>query len=230
MKKHIVAAAAAALALGSVSLASAASVPCPVTYAHPSKAKQTKASFVQAFISCNNPGGNTANATTETGSTPTCFPAETGAQKTNSEGSGAWLWGPKSQGSITFKSGKNKITEPQPPNVNDPTAVDLSIQVKFSDIHDNTGLADNVNGRVQALSRATLIDRKHNQLMTVVDFPTGFSIHASGGKISKKTSATVILNGLNQPALPACTTVEMLAVLVKDPVNNVFANLGNYLP
>jgi hypothetical protein len=226
MKKLILAAGAAALALGSVSIASAAATPCAVSYAHPSKAKQTKASLVQAFVSCNNPGGNTPNATTETGTTPTCFPAETFHQQALQPPLG-WLWGPKSQGSVTFKAGKNKIGGPLN---TDPTAVDLFITVKLSDIHDNTGLADGTNGNVQALSRATLIDRLHNQLMTVIDFPTGFGIPVTGGKVNKKTSATVILNNLSQPALPACTTIEMISVLVKDPNGNTFANLGNYLP
>ena len=225
MKKLILAAAAGALALGSASIASAAASTCAATYAHPAQAKQTKASLVQAFVSCNNPGGNTPNATTGP-STPTCFPAETFGQQANNP-PGTWVWGPKSQGSITFKAGKNKV---EGPLNTDPNASDLFITVKMSDIHDDTGLADNVDGRVSALSRATLVDRTHNQVETVIDFPTGFSIHAANGKVNTKTSATVILNRLQNPALPACTQIEMIAVLVKDPNGTVFGNLGNYLP
>jgi hypothetical protein len=46
-----------------------------------------------------------------------------------------WTWGPKSKGDITFKAGKNKVVHPLN---TDPNAVDLNIQVKISDIHDNT--------------------------------------------------------------------------------------------
>jgi hypothetical protein len=225
MNKHIIAASAGALVIGIASIASAAATPCAVSYQHPSKAKQIKSTLVQAFVSCNNPGGNTPNATTETGTVPTCYPAETVHQQAGSPPLG-WTWGPKSKGDITFKAGKNKVVHPLN---TDPNAVDLNIQVKISDIHDNTGTADGTSGSVQSLSRATLIDRAADQLMTVIDFPTGFGITVTGGKVSKKTSATVILNNLSQPALRACTTIELISVLVKDPNGNTFANLGTFL-
>lgn len=225
MKKHIIAASAGALVIGIASLASAAATPCAVSYQHPAKAKSIKSALVQAFVSCNNPGGNTPNATTETGTVPTCYPAETVHQQAGSPPLG-WTWGPKSKGDISFKAGKNKVVHPLN---TDPNAVDLNIQVKISDIRDNTGTADGTSGSVQSLSRATLIDRAADQLMTVIDFPTGFGITVSNGKVSKKTSATVILNNLSQPALRACTTVELISVLVKDPNGNTFANLGTFL-
>lgn len=231
MKKHILIAGAAMLALGSASLASAASVPCAVTYQHPSSAKQIKASLTQAFVSCNNPGGNTPNATTETGTVPTCFPAETFHENAGSPALG-WTWAAKSSGSITFKAGKNKLMGPPDYAQNtDPNAIDLYIQIKISGILDNTGVASGTNGSVQTVARATLIDRAEQSApMTVIDFPTGFGVPVTNGKISKKTSATVILDALNQPALPACTNIEVVSVLVKDPNGNTFANLGTYLP
>jgi hypothetical protein len=227
MKKHILTAGAAVLAIGfSASLASAAAAPCPVTYQHPAKAAKLTSNLVQAFVSCGNPGGNTPNATTETGTVPTCFPAETYNEQAGSPPSG-WLWGPKSQGTISFKAGKNKVVHPLN---QDPTAVDLYIQIKMSDIRTLAGPADQDQGTVATVARATLIDRANNELMTVIDFPTGFDVQSSGGKIQKKTSATVILNALNQPALPRCTTIEVVSVLVKDPNGTIFANLGTYLP
>lgn len=228
MKKHLIAAGAAVLALGSVSLASAASVPCAAQYQHPAKAASLKSSLVQAFVSCNNPGGNVPNATTETGTVPTCYPAETYNENAGSQ-PGGWTWGPKSQGSISFKAGANKIfTPPNPPS----GGVDLYIQVKISDIRDGTALADTTFGQVSTVARATFPDRLENALgpMTIIDFPTGFPIQVLGGKVSKKYSATQILNGLGQPALPNCTTIEVVSVLVKDPNNNAFASIGTYLP
>lgn len=230
MKKHILAAGAAALALGSVSLASAASFPCDATYPHPAKASSLKSSLVQAFVSCNNPGGNVPNATTETGTVPTCYPAETYHQNAGTPDFG-WEWGPKSQGSISFKAGVNKLLPPDYPLNTEPGS-DLYIQVKISDIRDNTGVATGTNGSVSTVARATFPDRQENALgaMTVIDFPTAFPVTVTSGKISKKYTATQILNDLNQPSLPHCATIEVVSVLVKDPNNNTFANLGTYLP
>ena len=236
MKKHLIVAGAAALALGAASTASAAAFPCAATYQHPVQAKQIKAALTQAFVSCNNPGGNTPNATTETGTVPTCYPAETYHENAGSPALG-WTWGPKGKGDITFKAGKNKLVadpgdpnDPYPQNT-DLNAVDLFISVKIGDIRDNTGIASGTNGAVQTVARATLIDRAETSApMTVIDFPTGFGISVTNGKVSKKTSATVILDGLSQPALPACTNIEVVSVLVKDPNGNSFANIGTYLP
>ncbi len=232
MKKHILAAGIAVLA--SASIASAASVPCAVQYQHPSKAKQIKGSLVQAFVSCNNPGGNVPNATTETGTVPTCFPAETYHENAGSPSQG-WTWGPKSKGDISFKAGKNKLCGLPDFGQNDcaelSDQVDVFIQIKMSDIRDNTGLANQSFGKVSTVTRATLIDRaEQGAPMTIIDFPTEFDIEAINGKISQKSSATVILDDLSQPALPPCTTLEIVAVLVLDPNGNPFANLGTYLP
>ncbi|MEB2284442.1 MAG: hypothetical protein B6D46_02860 [Polyangiaceae bacterium UTPRO1] len=228
MKKLVLVAGAAALALGTAGIAGAAAAPCAVNYAHPASAKQIKASLVQAFVSCNNPGGHIPNATTETGTVPTCYPAETFHEANGSPALG-WTWGAKGKGDITFKAGKNKVGGPLN---TDPTASDLYISIKMAGIEDNTGPATGANGQVATVARATLIDRAQHALgpMTVIDFPTTFGITATGGKVSKKTSATVILNALSQPALPACTTIEVVKVLVLDPNNNAFANLGAFLP
>ena len=40
-------------------------------------------------------------------------------------------------------------------------------------------------------------------------------VTTSNGRINKRTSATAILNGLGQPALPPCSNVEVVSVLVK---------------
>ena len=126
-----------------------------------------------------------------------------------------------------FKAGKNKVVHPLN---TDPLAVDLYIQVKISDIHDNTGSADGTNGSVQSSSRATLIDRAADQLMTVVDFPTGFGIPVTNGKVSKKTSATVILNNLSQPALRACTTIELIVDVGEGSERQHVRELGHVPP
>jgi hypothetical protein len=208
------------LALGfSVSNASAAAYPCGAAYMHPTSAKLIKAALVQAFVSCNSP-----NDTTETGTVPSCSPAETYDEAAGSP-PGGWRWGAKGKGDITFKASKNKLYD----ILNPLNSADLAISVKISQIEDETGPAFS-NGSVQTLARATIVDRAANVRMTIIDFPTGFGIFASGGKVSKKTSASVILNGLSQPALPHCSNVELVSMMVKDPNGNTFATQGIYLP
>src|SRR5262245_53796557 len=87
MKQHLFVAGAAVLALGfTASMASAANC----AYEHPKSAKSLKSSMVQAMVSCNNPGGNTPNATTE-GGVPTCAPPETFHEQAGSP-PGGWTW------------------------------------------------------------------------------------------------------------------------------------------
>ena len=66
--------------------------------------------------------------------------------------------------------------------------------------------------------------------MTVVDFPAGFPITVVDGKSKIKTSANVLLNGIGQPGLPGCSTIEVVSVTIVDPNGNTFANLGTFLP
>jgi hypothetical protein len=226
MKKHILVAGAAVLALGfSVSVASAYTCTSPTNippgaYPHPYTAKKVVASLTQAFVSCGAP-----NATTETGTVPTCDPAESYHQAAGSP-TGGWLWGPRSRGAITFRASKNKIVNLlNPPG----DSVDLLISVKINGIEDENGASDGGNGSVATVARATIIDRLADHLMTVIDFPTGFGVTTSHGSIKKRTSATAILNGLSQPALPPCANVEVVSVLVKDPNGNSFANIGTFL-
>lgn len=236
MNKYMFAAGAAVLALGLTGVANAASSrPCTPfnQYIHPAKAKAVSASLVQKYVSCNNPGGNVENSETES-ATPTasCYPAETiagfnaGGQANVPDGT--FVWGPKGTGTLSFKAGKNKITGA--PNVDDDGAVDLNIQLKMSDILDETGPVEGLSGTVNSLARTTIIDRGELKVMTIFDFPTSFSFQLLGGKCTKKISATQIINPLGQPALPACTTIELVSVVVRDFNGNDFAAIGTYLP
>ena len=217
MKKHILVAGAALLALSfSASMASAANC----AYPHPKSAKQIKSSLVQAMVSCGNPGGNVPNSTTE-GGVPTCAPPETYNQQAGSPGSG-WLWGPSSKGDVTFKASKNKVTT-------DVDSGDLSVAVKMSGLVDSIGPV-NGNGSLSTLARATLKDRMNGD-MTVVDFPAPFGLPCVDGKINRKTSANdLLVNVIGQPALPSCSSIELVDVKVVDENGNNFASLGTFLP
>lgn len=222
MKKHIFVTGAAVLALGFT--ASMASAVCD--YEHPKKAGQLKSSMVQAMVSCNNPGGNTPNSTTE-GGVPTCAPPETFHQQAGSP-SGGWSWDEnKAKGDVSFKAAKNKVPM-QPAD-----SADLAVQLKMSGILQG-GLTPsgpaNGNGVLATVARATLKDRMNGD-MTVVDFPAGFQVTAVNGKISRKTTANELLVGtLGQPALPSCSSIEVVSVAVVDPNGNNFASMGTFLP
>jgi len=216
MKKHIFVAGAAVLALGyTVSLANAA-----CNYQHPKSAKSLKSSLVQAMVSCGNPGGNVPNSTTE-GGVPTCAPPQTFNEQAGSPGNG-WKWGPSSKGDVSFKAAKNKITT-------DVDSGDLAVAVKISGIIDSIGPV-NGNGSLATVARATLKDRMNGD-MTVVDFPAGFGVTAVDGKINRKTSANdLLVNTLGQPALPSCSSIEVVDVKIVDENSNNFASMGTFLP
>jgi hypothetical protein len=223
MKKHILVAGAALLALSfSASMASA-----QCAYQHPKSAKQLKSSLVQAMVSCGNPGGNTPNSTTE-GGVPTCKPPQTFHEK-NGNQAGGWLWGPSSKGDVTFKAGKNKINPTNDPAVAADSG-DLYITLKMSGIVDNTTLPASGNGSLSTVARATLKDRANGD-MTVVDFPAGFGITAVSGKINRKTSANdLLVNVIGQPALPSCSSIEVVDVNVIDENGDNFARMGTFIP
>lgn len=229
MKKHLVAAGAAVLALGlTVSIASAAAPPCAPGLAHPSKAKGLKSSLTTAFVSCGNLGGATANSATE-GGVPGCQPVETFHQAAGSPATG-WEWGVKGKGDVSVTASKNKVS-----NILNPPGdtSDLAISLKMGGIEDSLGIADGTNGTLATVARATLNDRALQpaaNYISVVDFPAGFPITVLGGKIKLKTSANVLLNGIGQPGLPPCSSIEVVSILVIDPEGNPFATLGAFLP
>jgi hypothetical protein len=219
-------------ALATLAASAHASDPCPASYPHPARASLVKAPLVQAFVQCtcgySGVGGNTPNTTTE-GGIPSCYPAETFDGRSGSPSHG-WHWGPHAQGSVSLKAGKNTLLGPAYPLNLDPEAADLRITVKLSEILDEQGFVDHRTGHFSMVLRMTLVDRAHDQPVTAVDLPIGFPIEAVGGKASLKTSLSAALAGLMMPALPRCTTIELIDALVQDPNGAYFATFGSYLP
>jgi len=218
MKKHLLGGLAAVLVVG-IS-ASAALAQC--AFEHPKKAGGLKSNFVQAFVSCGNPGGNSPNTTTE-GGVPTCKPPETFNEQAGSP-AGGWTWdGLKGQGQVQFKSAK--VIPPITP----PDGTDLAIKLKLQGVLDNDTVPASGNGQLATVARATFNDRDGGD-MTVVDFPASFPFTLSGGKVSLKTSADALLNGISQPSLPHCASIETVSITIVDSNGNTFANLGIYNP
>jgi len=233
MKRHLVVAAAA---LGFAFIASGAHAQFvdPVCgFEHPKKAKETKSSMVQAFVSCGNVGGNVSNSTTE-GGVPSCAPPETFNDKNGGHPTG-WMWDEtKGAANVSFKAAKNKIVSPlDPPG----DTADVAVSLKLAGIVTDAGPA-NSNGVLSTLSRATFRDRQNtpgdhtdDKPMTVIDFAVPFSVTVVEGKGKVKTTANATLNGtFGQKGLPHCTSIEVLDISINDVNGNRFASLGTFLP
>jgi hypothetical protein len=205
---------------------------CPAPFARPERAKKISSSLVPAFVQCDSIFvGNAPNATTETGTVPSCYPAVTYHELAGNPPDG-WLWGPKARGSVSFKADVNRLVPPEHPLNTDPAARDLAISVAMKDVRtSDSGAPSGIHGFAVVLVRATLIDRDEPSMpMTILDIPLTFEVPVFRGTIARKTSLTALLNGLMQPAFPPCTSLELLAFQVKDPNFNPFATMGAYLP
>lgn len=222
MKKHLLGGLAAVLVVG-IS-ASAALAQC--AFEHPKKAGKFQSNFVQAFVSCGNLGGNSPNSTTE-GGVPTCKPPETYAAQAGSP-PGSWTWDElKGQGQVQIKS--VKTAKPATPPITPADSSDLSINVKIKGVLDNNTLPASGLGKLSTVARATFNDRTGGD-MTVVDFPANFDLLLTNGQGKQKTSADALLNGITQPGLPHCASIETVSITITDPNGNTFANVGIYNP
>jgi len=217
MKKHLLGGLAVVLVVG----ISASSALAQCAFQHPKKAGKFQSNFVQAFVSCGNPGGNSPNSTTE-GGVPSCKPPETFSAQAGNTGTG-WKWDPaKGQGQVQFKSQKVSKT----PGVTPANSTDLSVNVKLKGILSGPGPA-NGTGALATTARATFNDRMNGD-MTVVDFPANFPITVTNGSGKLKTSADALLNGISQPGLPDCTSIETVSITITDPNGDTFANTGTF--
>lgn len=234
MKRHLVVAAAA---LGFLFIASGAHAQATAyndttcKFEHPKKAKETRSSLVQAYVSCGNPGGNAPNDTTESG-VPSCSPPETFNTQAGTPPNGWHFNFAKGQGDASFKAAKNKLTGPANPTGD---TADVAVSLKLSGIIDDAGPASG-SGTLSTLSRATLRDRQGTSpdqsddvSMTVIDFPAPFPFDLIEGKAKLKTTANVVLNGIGT-SLPHCTSIEVVDLFVSDENGNRFASMGIFLP
>ena len=89
--------------------------------------------------------------------------------------------------------------------------------------------AGDIGFSLATLTRATFNDATNGD-MTIIDFPVTFTYSTpSKGKMSLKSSsaeALVPLVGVNNADLPACTSLEIVDLTIKDPAGLPFAKLG----
>jgi hypothetical protein len=221
--------------------ASSAHAQC--AFQHPKKAGKIQSNLVQAQVSCGNPGGNTVNSMTE-GNVPACKPPETISQQNGNDSTGGWKWdAAKAQGKLTFQA-KNACAAQQkdtaippcspssPLNTGPPASADLLVKLSLKGILQGPGAGTTPAsgaGNLATVTRATLNDRMNGDV-TVVDFPAGFAFSMTDGKTNLKTSADALLNGIGQPGLVPCSSLEVVSVRVVDSKGDTFAVMGTFLP
>ncbi len=230
MNKHLLMTLVAVLAIGFTANAARAQ---GCGFNHPKKTVTFKANFVQAFVSCGNPGGNTPNATTG-GGVPSCKPPETFNQQAGDPPNGWFFDTRNGSARITIKPTREPYRlAPNPLNPVGETG-DLHIQFAISNVLDQAGRASG-NGTLSTVARATLRDRQGTPSlgddvpMTVIDFPAPFPFSIINGSAHIDTSADALLNGIGQNGLPHCASIELVSVTVGDENGNTFANLGSWL-
>ena len=184
-------------------------------------------SIVRAFVSCNNPGGDTPNVTNTTGTVPACAPVENFNEQAGSPSNG-WEFRPgSSYGRVTIKrtSGGQNI------NGLPTTATDAAVTIKLYHIHQTSGGFASGDGTLQLLLRATMDDYTEGD-MTVIDFPFGLPIHLSGnGSFSSTTKiGDYLRDQLHLPRFPDCTSLEIVSIAVHDANGNAFATMGVKFP
>jgi hypothetical protein len=182
------------------------------------------ASLVRAFVSCNNPGGNTPNVAVLGGGVPGCTPVENYHQQAGSP-AGGWAFAPgTSYGRVQIKRTSGG------PNVGGypTTARDAAVIIKMYHIDRADGGPGFASGHgvVQVIFRATFNDYDSGDT-TSIDFPLGVGFTLSGGSVSiTKKVGDLLVQGLGIPRFPDCTTLEVVSIAVKDPNGNIFAVPG----
>lgn len=193
-----------------------------VTFQHPKVAKKVDLPLVQAFVACNNPGGNVPNATTETGTVPSCYPAETHDENDGSP-PGGWHWGPYGKGMVSF-------------GVRCKDAGDVGIKLTMSNIVDGAGALVSGNGTFAIAARLTIM-HPGGVPMTTIDVPLSFQFTVVNGVTKFLTSLNAMLtdqalsplpNGFSFTLAPSPALDGLFEV--RDSNANAFARPGIYLP
>ncbi len=211
-------------AMASLALAVCAvdDVQAQCAFEHPKTAKKFQSSFTTAFIPCAGLGfSNPPNTSTE-GGVPACKPPETFNEAFGGFPPTGWTWDETTgQGQVQFKSAVAV------PPITPADSMDLTVKLKVKGVLANVGPASGP-GTLTAIARVTLDDRASGD-MTIVDYPAQFPFTLTDGKVSTKTSVDAALNGIPQPGLPHCSSLELLFVAINDSNNNQFASTGIFL-
>jgi hypothetical protein len=198
-------------------------------------AKGVKGSMVRNYAPC--PGTEHPNSNTETeGGTEACnpvIPAEVNGNGT--------LYSYSDKGKCDVQTSAKLVKDCSA--VTDSSGVLLGLQAipchmtyvksKCSGILGTDGVTPigttDAGWSLLTLTRATFNDATGGD-MTVIDFPVSFTYSVpSSGKMSVSSSSAeslMPLVGVNNADLPACTSLEIVNIVIKDPAGLPFAKLG----
>lgn len=183
-----------------------------------------RTSLVQAFVSCNNPGGNTPNTTTQNG-VPACAPPETWNVQAGPPASGwRFLQTPgQSWGRLELNRQSGSFTNPN-------GIRDTRIRLNFRKIvlsNGTTPVAAGTPGKISLVLRSTIADPSNGD-MSLIDFPVDIPFAFTGA--GSVTNFTAILGNVMNSSFgyrfPDCSSIEVVSVAVLDSNNNVFAVPG----
>ena len=183
----------------------------------PSKAKSLKSDMVRAYSSCPGVTFPTSNTTTMAG-VPGCAPPVPLS---------SYEFGPKGWCKIAITT-----------NFESPCAfasqaecTNPRFSLKCNDLRTSEDApADAPGWELAVVFRATISDQANGDL-TVIDFPLRYPMaSAADGKISGKFGLNDLLCQLLSdlcPALPVCSSFEVITAAAVDPDGNVFARMGS---
>jgi hypothetical protein len=202
----------------------------------PAPAKGVKGSMVRTYAACPSTEHPEANTKTES-DTDACNPVTppvVGGLPTQ------YSYGPKGSCSVTTKAKLYKSCDA----VEDADGNGLGlpgrachvtfVTSKCKGVIGTDGVTpingeDDAGWKLATLSRATLNDTTGGD-MTVIDFPVTFTYSEpeEGSMFVDSSSAEELVDivGENGAALPACTSIEVVDVVIKDPASRPFARLG----
>jgi hypothetical protein len=202
----------------------------------PAPAKGIKAAMVRTYAACPSTEHEEANTQTES-STDACNPVTppiAGGSPT------LYSYGPKGGCTVTTKAKLYKSCDA----VEDANGNALGLPARPCHVTYVTSKCKGLVGidgvspisgetdagwKLATLSRATLNDTNGGD-MTVIDFPVTFSYTTpEDGSMEIDSSSAeelVDLVGENGAALPACTSIEVVDSVIKDPDGREFARLG----
>jgi hypothetical protein len=208
----------------------------PATSRGPAFAKGVKGSMVRDYAKCTSTEHPTANATTESG-TDACQPV---TPPVLGGGGTLYNYGPKGKCTVTTKAKLLKDCSKAQDSAGNGLGLDSRpchvtyVTSKCSGIMKADGVTPILGAlddgwKLATLSRASLNDLTGGD-MTVIDFPVSFdySTPVDGSMFIDSSSAEALipLVGANGAALPACTSIQVVDVKIKDPDGNSFAKLG----
>jgi hypothetical protein len=206
----------------------------------PAPAKGVKGSMVRDYAGCPSTEHPSANATTESG-TSACQPVvPPGLGNSDNDGTSFHYI---AKGKCDVKTQAKLLKDCSKAEDSNGNSLQLAPRPCHVTFVTSTckGIARNavgeplINGagdqgwELATLSRATLDDPTSHD-MTVIDFPVSFtySLPEEGSMEVDSSSAEALVDlvGANGAALPACTSIQVVDVKIKDPDGHSFAKLG----